>query len=256
MDLFIELEELYKKCFKNCSGKACYNQEAFKEKCKNGEYYICSHAARIGENYSNSPYKVLIIGQERPYGKSDSVAAIDITPYNPHWVATKLTALKLFNDFSLDKMNDIEKDKSNNQDILNSSLSNICFTNYYKCAYCKSKIKWSGNNMLHSKEMTENCGEILFEELCVLQPDLIIKQGKWSTNSFENKLLNGKRIPVNTTNNNITLYKYEYKINDKINNVFVIYTYHPCARGNNSWKNHKEDLYKCIDAFKQTANRE
>lgn len=232
-----ELDAVYKKHYCNENKCSCYSE------CSNGmpnPKIECDYSTRVGVNYADCSPKVMMIGQEslNPHYEHNIPTESLEEDSNNHYRKTLFTLAKIISGEEPDgySINDLKK--------YNELLTKFCLTNYFKCAFTNDKSKAHG--LKHNKAMKKNCCQLLLEEINVLEPDLLVVQGKFTTKDFWNKLeKNGYELIWANNNKNISLYKYEY--NGKP--LYVLYSYHPSAYG--KWYETKDDLMCAIDEFRK-----
>lgn len=229
--------------------KSVYPCSRFSECSKNGENCIpgCGnkfYKAKLGKNYGkNNSTKIMFVGKEAPDDSGNlSQLSIeepsDITkcPHNNyHYFKTIYTAAILAN----------KTPKTPDRDDLSEFgdlRHNFCLTNYYKCAFKKTT---KNQSVSVNSAMSKYCGDILLQEIELLQPEIIVIQGKFTNKMFWNGLETlsqnryGKDLwKSNSCNISVTQYKYK---NEKT--FCVVWSYHPCAFGN-KWE-------KCLSEFEQ-----
>ena len=218
-DYIAALDQMYQEHY--CGGICPYYDVCFASTEVNPKFKF-DYAAKVGANYSNnSKVKVLVVGQEGKNGHTRTGKTEErIEQDNEHYRKTLYTlALILCKDtpkgFSKEALRPYEK-----------LLKNFCLTNYYKCAIQKGNA-YACRDLPHTQTMRANCYRILVKEIDILEPDIVIIQGKFTPESFWAAYENGKRIDGNKTeeNDSISLYRYTHK-NGKP--FYVLYGYHPC----------------------------
>lgn len=220
-------------CFQQCSA----NMESPKIKC--------DYATRVGENYGQSDYpKVVIMGQEsvNHHNEHTPPAPSLEDASNEHYRKTLYTLAMCLKGVQ-PKAYSVKALKNHE-----SLLTHYCLTNYYKCAFSDDKDKVHGLD--HSKSMKENCCKILLKELDILEPDLLIVQGKFTTkhlwDSLDEKYGKGRRIWGNNKGKPDTVSLYQHMMNKKP--FYILYSYHPSAI--HCWSETKTDLKAAINEFR------
>ena len=205
----------------------------------------CDYATRVGENYGQGNYpKVVIMGQESVHYHNEHMPPAQSLKdaNNEHYRKTLYTLAMCLKGIQ-PKAYSVKALK--NYEFL---LTHYCLTNYYKCAFSDDKDKVNGLD--HSKSMKENCYKILLKELDILEPDLLVVQGKFTTRHFwdslDERYGEGKRIWGNYEKETDTISLYQHTMNKKP--FYVLYSYHPSAI--HYWSKTKRDLKTAIDAFR------
>ncbi len=187
MDYAKELNRMYDQYYCGPNGHCKYW-----EKCKEGlleNIYPCkffSDRVKIGERYGTNPLlpKIVFVGLEGVHEgyKNNPIPAIDYSnpisvpsrdASNNHYRGVRYVLAYLMAQFT-DGKNNCPEDASIGklEEVQDSQyLDQYCLTNIYKCAF------GSGTTGLpHTKEMQQNCIEILLEELKILEPDILVIQ--------------------------------------------------------------------------------
>ncbi len=246
------LEEIYKELYRN--GGCKYDHHCEDGLCNN---YVCRYyKAKLGSHYGEDGLpKLLFIGKEPPTEDEcdlsripiEEPARISCVPRNNyHYFGTVYTAARILKQ---------ERPLSPNRDDL-LCFENLrhffCLTNYFKCVFKKSD---KNSGVIVSKAMKGNCFNILTKEIETLQPDIIVVQGKFTGKGFWNALkemnesIRSKSIV--SMNNGVSAYQYHYANGSPL---FVICSYHPCARGRKWYKSLKE-LDNAIDKVCSVWNK-
>ena len=239
-----------------------------------GEHSINSDLAlRIGDRYGENTIvpKVLFIGKESvayhdKVGKTSSLPSDN----NPHYRCTLLTIAYLIealhgDDTKIAALNAaVEKHDFNDITIdrLLRDYSDIfALTNFYKCAF-KGSAKRSG--IRNTAAQNKNCVGLLLKEIECIRPRIMIKQTTAGSRQFEEALQSiaekdpaarfcGKSL-YEAQEKRISAYKYDLRPSAGSARMFpdtfyVVYTYHPCARGEYSFNRSWECLKKAIDSI-------
>lgn len=242
-----KLEELYKRVYP-CS--------RFSECSKNGKNCVpgCGHKfykAKLGKDYGKADgTKIMFVGKEATDDCGDmSLYSIEepsdiaTCPHNNyHYFKTIYTAAILANKTPR---------APDRKDLLEfgNLRHSFCLTNFYKCAF---KVNTNNHNIKTNPAMSKSCGTILLREIEVLQPDIIVIQGKFTNRLFWNGLetLSQKRFGKDLWKSNsckISVSQYKYN-NGK--EFCVIWSYHPCAFGN-KWEKTLDEFEKALHVAKQ-----
>ena len=215
-DYIADLNKMYQEHYRD--GKCPYYSECFASAVGPSKFEF-DYAAKVGEDYGKPGFpRVLIVGQEGKTGHTE--AGKTSLENNDHFRKTLYTLALLFNEtkpasFSI---NDLE----NSEEL----LKRFCLTNYYKCALLGSDSQ-ACRNLPHTKEMKENCHVILEKEIKILEPDVVIIQGKFTPKAFWEAFGEDKRIAGNRTELDDTISLYRYNPEGK-KPLYIIYSYHPC----------------------------
>lgn len=242
-DYIDELDDLFER--KYCNNGCCPCFQQCSENMENPKIK-CDYATRVGENYGQGDLpKVVILGLESVHQHNEHTppASSIKDTNNEHYRKTlytlamclKGTQPKAYSVKALEKYE--------------SLLSSYCLTNYYKCAFSDDQNKVNGLD--HSRSMKENCYKILLEELDILEPDLLVVQGKFTTHHFweplDERYGKGIRIWGNNKGDPDTVSLYQHSMNQKP--FYVLYSYHPSAI--HYWSETKGDLKTAIDEFRK-----
>ena len=218
-DYIAELNRMYQEHYRN--GKCPYYSKCFSSAVGPSKFEF-DYAAKVGADYGKPGIpKVLIVGQEGKSGHTETGKTSEsIEQNNEHYRKTLYTLALLLGD---------TKPASFSANDLKSSeelLKKFCLTNYYKCALQGNDSR-ACRSLPHTKEMKGNCHVILEKEIEILEPDLVIIQGKFTPKAFWNAFGEGKRIAGNRTEADDTLSLYRYDPEGK-KPFYIIYSYHPC----------------------------
>jgi len=248
MDYKKELEKMYSEIY-FCNGKCKCFLECSKNMPNNKEINCCK--LKLGENYGNNIPKIMFVGKEgvNPATEIETPEKVSKVLYNnSHYFGTILTLaymLKKIDDKGLVKENKNQKFLSQ----FDYLCSNMCLTNYYKCAYIDEKR----HGVKVNKTMKQNCPIILSREIEILKPNIIIIQGKFTTKLFyEIELLKIVRpIPNNPVYNSTNTYKIsvdKYEYIDSNEPLYIVWSYHPSSHGH--WDNSINELKSAINEIK------
>lgn len=267
----------YLKCKENFCETQCKDSKCKHTNCKFDGCYNSSKTTKLGKNYDvfkEKNIRILVIGQEDPhnykYDKIDTPALIGDNEEgcvsNFHYRRTLQTLLMLCGiDTTVNEpVSSLKK--------YNKLLTAFCLTNYFKCAFKKlnqrSKIK-------HGTEMKNNCCKLLQHEIEVLDPTIIIVQGKFYNKTFWNNdlIYNTETIkdykPVypcdkddenkNSTSKDdgISVYLYKggtYEVAGKEYNkspFFVVWAYHPTSPVYHKWCDTSPKLNEAIGKMRE-----
>lgn len=217
------LDEMYRKHY--ASGRCPYYEECFA--CAGSEpKFAFDFAAKVGVKYGEpgSP-KILIVGQEGKTGHQEvgkTTESIDpgSGANNDHYRKTLYTLALLFGrDTPLGYAN---ADLVIHEDL----LQRFCLTNYFKCAISGGSES-DCRGLHHTRAMKDNCYHLLEKEIDVLEPDIVVIQGKSTPEPFWTVYGEGVRINGNRTKeyDTLSLYRHNHK-NGKP--FYILYSYHPC----------------------------
>ena len=204
----------------------------------------CDFATRVGVHYGSGRYpKVLMLGQEGTNSHTtfeEPCRSLDGTS-RQHYPKTLYTLAMILKR---------EQPKSWSREdlrIYEELFTHYALTNYFKCAFSDDPDKVNG--LQHNKSMKNNCFKLLLKELDVLEPDLLVVQGKFTPRSFLDVLDQtydkGACIWKNKTG---TVELYRHKLNGKP--FYILYSYHPA--GIAQWNRTLIDLKTAIEHFCRT----
>lgn len=239
-DYVKDLNEMYDSFYKNgCNYNSCSNCM-----CESPANIKFDYAARVGEDYGKtSAYKVLVVGKE---SKNKHVTvekpADDISKSsNTHYRGTLYTlALLLTNEVpESTSVNDLRK--------YNDLLKRFCLTNYFKCAFRKcdenKKGKIPVRGLPANQFMKDACCKLLLREIEILEPDIVIMQGKFMSELLWDALEKEGYECIYGENTPTSLYRYT--LNGR--SLYVLWDYHPAYP---KWIKHKQRLIEAISVFK------
>ncbi len=218
----------------------------FFDKCSEGmekPKILFDFATRVGENYGSGKYpKVLMLGQEGTNSHTtleEPCRTLDDASkqHYPKTLYTLAMILKREQPKSWAR-----KDLRMHEEL----FTHFALTNYYKCAFSDDPEKVNG--LQHNKSMKDNCFKLLLKEMDVLEPNLLVVQGKFTTESFWNALnqFYDKGICLwenKTAQSDISLYQHKLKGKP----FYILYSYHPA--GIAQWSRTLNDLKTAIDHF-------
>lgn len=229
---------------------ACGNCNSCSEELQGKKCKFCKdHAAKVGARYGEKGPKVLVVGKEsvnfhETFEKP--VSSLD-DAHNEHYRKTLYTLAlildkgkKVPKSFAITDLKQYEK-----------LLERFSLTNYYKCALEGANAD-SVQNLPTTQRMKSTCYQLLLKEIDVLQPDLVVIQGKFTTKEFWEKLdekdPEGNRVWGNKEKDTDTISLYSYFRNGKT--FYVLYSYHPSYF--KAWSGELfADLQNCISEFKK-----
>lgn len=205
----------------------------------------CDFATRVGVHYGNGRYpKVVMLGQEGTHGHStfeEPCRSLDGTS-RQHYPKTLYTLAMIL------KREQPRSWAREDLRIYEELLTHYALTNYFKCAFSDDPDKVNG--LQHNESMEDNCFKLLLKELDVLEPDLLIVQGKFTTQSFWKALDQtydkGFRVWGNKTAQTDTISLYQHKLNEK--SFYILYSYHP-AGISQWWSRTLNDFKTAIEHF-------
>lgn len=208
-NLAAQSEAMYNSYYKkNCAYADCscgMNEVKFK----------FDHALRIGSKYGEKGfYKVLAVGKESKDKHSEIITPcekIESSP-NAHYRGTLYTLALLAG----------HKPKSLSAADLqeyNDLLTHFCLTNYFKCAF-----KMAIRNLPVNQSMQKSCLSILLQEIKIVQPDIVLLQGKF-TDSFLSEALGVGTCRYCSDNGKISLVRYTLEQHT----FYVLWGYHPAS---------------------------
>ena len=233
------LNDMYDSYYCKSDGRCKYYDECKSSIDEENKFY--SDRVKVGENYGKiiegkSIPKIIFCGLEGVHDGFHGEAIPEINmnnknsmpsleECNPHYRGVRyvlsyiLSGLEGKTKPNSAKMEDLRKEE------YKEYLKSFCLTNIYHCAF-GNKGKKSG--LPHSKQMKNHCQEIFFEEIDILEPNLVVIQAisnvpntLWknmkSRYPFEKEIARAKR------NDNTSLYLLKNK-NDKP--FLCLWTYH------------------------------
>ena len=182
------LEKAYSEFYCETEGQCKFWVE-----CKKGlpNQLIRAHKAQVGDDYATTYPKILVVGLEPVFQEGipkvyrvEKVCSLADAGYNPHWILTYYTIVRLLGDAE-QRVAQYAYDKATMQDQKYESFGRkFAFTNYYKCVFSEKSKR---SQKPHSPAMSQNCVNLLLREIEILEPDLVILQGKFG-NCFWNKI--------------------------------------------------------------------
>lgn len=204
---------------------------------------------KLGERYGKDPRlpKIVCVGLEGKHDKCENLIVqkeIDNpsnTVWNAHYVGVRYVLAYLLSSFE-----GKEKPENKFKYTLNNYQDTIkCYalTNIYKCAFGDPN---QSSGLEHSAAMCINCQKILFREIDILQPDVLIIQAvdNLPTNFWKNiiKRYGGSKTPVkgDENKNNTSVYELKYNSGKRF---LLVRTYH-----GNAWR------FRGKNYLKQTLN--
>lgn len=229
------LEKAYSEFYCEAGGQC-----KFLEECQKGlpGQLIGNHKAQLGDAYATTYPKILVVGME-PVCRKDNPKECRVehivehvrSPkdvHNPHWIRTYYTIVRLLGDAEQQPAQ-YAYDKATMQDPKYESCGQkFAFTNHFKCVFSENTHR---SQKSHSPAMSQNCVNLLLREIEILEPDLVILQGKFG-NCFWNKIkwesVEERRTRVK--GRTFTQGLYKCYLNDK-RPFLCLAAYHPTSRG-------------------------
>ena len=247
-DYLTELKKVYENFYSD-DGKCPYYEMCSKNIAVTK--YSFDYTTRVGVEYGKYDLpRVLFIGQEGTDKHNEFFPPADsldnVSKY--HYPRTLWTLTKIYTGENINA-SDLKKE------VYTKYLKTLSLTNYYKCAFFKSKPKNINLNsgLYHTSDMKLNFYKLLLSEIEILQPDLIVVQGQFTNKYFWNGLNynfgKGSLIYINS-NKKIELYKHQ----NKNRTIYIIYSYHPAGRSGR-WVTYKSDLETAIESFRKEYNK-
>lgn len=222
-DYIAALDEMYRNHY--TSGICPYYDECFAS-AGSGPKFTFDYATKIGSKYGEpgNP-KILIVGQEGKTGHQEvgkTTESIDSRSgaNNDHYRKTLYTLALLFGkDIPLSYA---YADLVTHEDL----LQRFCLTNYFKCAI-SGETESDCRGLHHTRAMKDNCYHLLEKEIDILEPDIVVIQGKFTPPPFWTVYGEGVRINGNRTKEDDTLSLYCHK-HKSGKPFYILYSYHPC----------------------------
>lgn len=264
-DYVEELKKMYKEYYTE-SGK-CRHFSECKKDAKKAECFTCDKAL-VGKNYGEKydekieiP-KIVFVGLEGLNGHKEikpTDDTCDNAPYNPHYKGVRYVLAYLLSPF-------IGKERPDS--VLKRNLKNYTNTtkyfallNCYKCAFGNKP-----RGRFHTSSMEENCQEILFREIEILEPDIVVFQVKSEkpkgfTENLNKKFNCGAKENLICGNENTGAFRCSFPSGKRF---IWIWTYHGSGRtysnkqgwanGDESGRDYREKeldpvLNKAVEAF-------
>lgn len=229
------LEKAYSEFYCEAGGQCKFLAE-----CQKGlpNQLIGNHKAQVGDDYATTYPKILVVGMEPVCSKDDSkecrvehivehVCSLK-DACNPHWIRTFYTIVRILGEAEQQPAQ-YAYDKVTMQNQKYESFGQkFAFTNYFKCVFSE-KIQRSQKP--HSSAMRQNCANLLLREIEILEPDLVILQGKfgkcfWNKIKWENVEERRTRVKGRTFTQGL----YKCYLNDT-RPFLCLAAYHPTSRG-------------------------
>ena len=241
-DYVRNLNKMYDNFYKNgCNYNSCSN--CMNESPANIKF---DYAAKVGEDYGKvGAYKVLVVGKESKYQHATvEKPADDISKSsNTHYRGTLyMLTLLLTNEVpESTSVNDLKKH--------NDLLKQFCLTNYFKCAFREydknKKGKITVRGLPVNQFMKDACCKLLLQEIEILEPDIVIMQGKFTSKLFWETLEKEEFECKYGGNTPISLYRYT--LNGR--SFYILWGYHPAYP---RWSKYKTQLIEAISIFKNS----
>lgn len=190
--------------------------------------------ARIGQDYGEPDIpKIVCVGMEGKIDKENlddkKLLAKYLAPspsaQNPHYNGVKFVLAYLLSSFCGKEKPSEPSLKNQICSEYNWTTSRYCLLNLYKCAFVPKSDPEKASGLTHTRDMRQNCPEILLREFDALEPDVIVIQTTQFPNSFWRRLAEKYHLELLTGDgkkNNTSLYKGKY--NDR--EILVVFTYH------------------------------
>lgn len=194
----------------------------FKEECKNSENFTGPKSSGIPKEYENTIPRIVFLSldpgcsdkeieKRTPEGVRELNQTVPLGPKNKHWYQTHLWAKEILNKIGGFKFEKEEQTRG--------------YFAHVNSAKCCQNYKYSrmANDILF-----KNCRTFLKEELKIINPQIIVTQGRNAEYSL-NCIISKER----NCDEYIKLIKDEYIKLIKIDNleILCINTYHPSAFG-------------------------
>ena len=203
---------------------------------------------KLGGNYGKSEIKIVFVGKEGANDQKESFSIDEpaelaqVRRDNTHYFGTIYTAAYLLSN---EKPNCGTIDQQSLMKY-NAYSRDFCLTNYFKCAFKTEKQEGKYHGVKNSTLMKKNCAKILLKEIEVLQPDVVVIQGKFAHASFYNEqgLLQSNSCVDEKNFNKISVGCYKRKEDGSL--FYIIWSYHPCAYGS-KWFKTLPDFRKALD---------
>ncbi|MCH5192139.1 MAG: hypothetical protein J1F23_08260 [Oscillospiraceae bacterium] len=251
-----ELQKMYEKYYNENSCK-------FQHECMEGlcdkRIKFCCDKVKLGEQYGKDPHmpKIVCVGLEGKYGKCEnevikSISSPSDEVWNPHYKGVRYVLAYLLSSFA-----NKEKPENSRKNTLieyQDTISQYALTNCYKCAFGgPTKVR----GLEHSKAMQRNCQEILFNEIDILQPDVLIIQivNNKPTNFWENIITRyggiERRIDDDKNTNNTSVYELKHTSGKPF---LVVWTYHGTWLRFHGEEYRRQKLNPVLDATLEKLN--
>lgn len=203
-DYVSNLEKMYKEYYTGEGGRCRYFDECKREigdkPCK-----FASDKAMVGEEYGNngSVPKIVFVGLEGLDKDEDRLDANEnvkdiINPnhkvYNPHYKGVRYILAYLLKGIAGESQPQNALKATLSLEDYNKTTKYFTLLNCYKCAFSNKS-----QGLPHTDAMKERCQEILFKELEILKPDIVVFQAignrpKDFESKLDNKFGGGSRI--------------------------------------------------------------
>lgn len=228
--------------------------------------YDSTYSTLLGKNYnvfSNKGIRIMIVGKEYPGdNRCTEIKTPELVGHGDGYTAdwhnkrTLQTLLMLYgiSYYSKTTVKSLQK--------YNNLLTACCLTSYFKCSFKDDEqrsIYYNKRyNVYDNKRMKKHCGEILLNEIAILDPTIVVVQGKFYSDEFwHNELIYDTEKTKKGTKiydeKKISAYLYDggkIALGQKEYNktpFFVIWGYDPTALYAHSWDNTSPILCDCID---------
>ena len=223
-----KLQKMYENYYERDSCK--YQHKCMEDLCDKRIKFCCDRV-KLGEQYGKDPNipKIVCVGLEGIHDKCGNKVIKGISlpsdeAWNPHYKGVRYVLAYLLCSFE-----NKEKPKNSRKNTLieyQDTISQYALTNCYKCAFGKPT---TDRGLEHSKAMQRNCQEILFNEIDILQPDILIIQivNNKPINFWKNIVTryggSEKLVKGDGNKNNTSVYELKYNSGKPF---LVVWTYH------------------------------
>ena len=153
--------------------------------CKSKEpVKFCFDRVKIGEKYGTTYPKILFVGLEGvrkgvadyripPISRDNDNSKPSLSVYNNHYKGVRYVLSYLLAKLSNEAPPASGKKRDLSQPPYTEHLKHYCLTNLYKCAFGDPQ---KSVGLMHTDAMKKQCPEILFSEIEILRPDMIVIQ--------------------------------------------------------------------------------
>lgn len=227
-DMLQKLQNMYEDYYKE---GFCKYQNACTEGLGDKRVKFCCDRVKLGDQYGKDPRlpKIVCVGLEGVHEECENQIIKDIVPpsdnaWNPHYKGVRYVLAYLLSSFENKKKP--ENSRKNTLIEYQNTISQYALTNCYKCAFGDpTKVR----GLEHSNAMQRNCQEILFSEIDILQPDILIiqivknKPTNFPQNIFSRYRGSEKCIRGDGDKDNTSVYELKHTSGKRF---LVIWTYH------------------------------
>lgn len=255
-NLVDSLNKMYERHYGKGNSCTCENWGKCSDSQNVTELKFCFDRLKIGEEYgkNKSIPKIVFCGLEAtreekaklPYASTvqKRIPEIDVKDkysqpsteaYNNHYRGVRYVLSYILAPFFGEDFPKSAKEAELKKFNDNRYMKNFCLTNIYKCAFGREK-----SGLTHNAEMQYFCPKIFFDEIDILEPDILVMQvvsdlpkGFW-TNAKERYRGDGNPLQRAKRNTNTSV----YRMFTNTNKPFLwVWTYHgnggPYARKGN-----------------------